>query len=189
MQDNESSQRRTALRFSTHDLYVTLGNSPSLIREADQKFKVGDASPEGCSILITEDEMRRQIPTYATGVYLTFSNNNTFQSNNSLKAHLVYSGPLQCGFRWASYLRPERLGPFTSLSVNPCDHYRSTRQRHKLQEVVALKDLDALTGTITNLRTCQFQLILAALPIFVGLLGAAFFIIGHRKDRKHHGGR
>lgn len=76
--------------------------------------------------------------------------------------------------------RPISLESHAWLSMavgSPLRDFRSQHSLFEAQREIALRDLDALEARARDSGSCQFQLFLTGIPVFLGLLGTAFAFI------------
>ena len=78
------------------------------------------------------------------------------------------------------FLRPqrlERLGDLNRHFSKPSECPYSNRQRYDCQKVLVENDIDDLQGNIQGLKNCQFQLVLAAIPILFGIVASSVVFV------------
>lgn len=161
-ENNNHSNKRMAVRYDCIGLLCSIGNKDA---------SVTNMSLEG--LAIETDKALDIDPDKPSKIKLQNTNSNCHKTLSATPAgQSNTSDVFRYHFKFVRPQRPESFGDFNRHFSTPCEHPKSNRQRYELQNELAGMDINTLEGSIQGLKSCQFQLIMAAMPILFGLLAS-----------------
>jgi len=159
---NNHNYKRMAVRYDCIGLICSIENNDA---------SVSNMSLEG--LAIETDKALDLDPDKPSKIILQDSNSNyqkTLSATPTGKSNT--SDTYRYHFKFVRPQRPESFRDLNRHFSKPCEQPQSNHQRYELQNKLAGMDINTLEGSIRGLKTCQFQLIITAMPILFGLLAS-----------------